>query len=112
VLARRAARAALDEPEPQDDPGPAPEPQPIAVPDRETREWLWRDAGLVRSPEGLERLREAEHPLVRMIADCALLRTETRGGHCRADFPDRDPALDLHHAVVAMRQQTGWEVWT
>ena len=60
----------------------------------------------------LERLLAAEHPLVRMIAECALLRTETRGGHCRADFPERDPALDLHHAVVSMRQQPGWEVWT
>src|SRR4051794_17296192 len=111
VLGRRAARAALAEPEPPDDPGPAPAPEPISVPDRETREWLWRDAGLVRTPEGLERLLAAEHPLVRLIAECALLRTETRGGHCRADHPERDPALDLHHAVVGARRSPSFEVW-
>src|SRR3954447_17738283 len=53
VLGRRAAHAALAEVEPPGDPGLPPAPQPIAVPDRETREWLWRDAGLVRTPEGL-----------------------------------------------------------
>src|SRR4051812_29155097 len=52
VLGRRAAQAALGEAEPPADPGTAPAPAPIAVPDRETRKWLWRDAGLVRTPEG------------------------------------------------------------
>jgi L-aspartate oxidase len=111
VLGRRAARAALAEPEPPAEPGPSPAPEPIAVPDRATREWLWRDAGLVRTPEGLVRLLTADHPLVRLIAECALLRTETRGGHCRADHPERDPALDLHHAVVGMRRYPHFEVW-
>src|SRR4051794_18679926 len=99
VLGRRAAHAALSEPEPAGL-GTPPDPTPIQVPDRATREALWRDAGLVRTPAGLERLSDNEHPLVRQIAACALLRTETRGGHCREDFPARDPALDGRHAVV------------
>jgi L-aspartate oxidase len=110
VLGRRAAHAVLDEPVPGELPAP-PAPTPIPVPDRETREWLWRDAGLVRDPEGLERLRGADHPLVRLIAECALLRTETRGGHCRSDFPELDPGLDLHHAVVGAINHPHFEVW-
>jgi L-aspartate oxidase len=113
VLGRRAARAALDEPEPAAalTEGP-PAPTPIPVPDRAAREALWRDAGLVRTPEGLERLASAEHPLVRMVAACGLLRAETRGGHCRADFPERDPSLDLHHAVVGARRSPAFERWS
>jgi L-aspartate oxidase len=111
VLGRRAAAAALGEPVPGE-PGTPPEPRPIAVPDRAAREALWRDAGLVRDPEGLRRLEQAEHPLVRLIAACALLREETRGGHCRADFLERDPALDLHHAVVGAALEPAFEIWT
>ena len=32
------------------------------------------------------------HPLARLIARCALARTESRGAHLRADHPERDPA--------------------
>jgi L-aspartate oxidase len=110
VLGRRAATAALADPAPGD-PGTPPAPTPLPMPDRATREWLWRDAGLVRTAEGLERLAAAEHPLVRLIAQCALARTETRGAHCRADFPERDPALDLDHAVVGETQNPRWERW-
>jgi hypothetical protein len=41
------------------------------------------------------------HPLVRLVAACALARTETRGAHLRLDFPRRDDALDGLHIVVA-----------
>jgi L-aspartate oxidase len=110
VLGRRAARAGLAEPAQRGSDAP-PAPTPIRVPDRATREALWRDAGLVRSPEGLERLAAHEHPLVRDIAACALLRTETRGGHCRADFPERDPALDGRHAVIGGDAMPDFEYW-
>jgi L-aspartate oxidase len=112
VLGRRAARAALAEPSPPGRPGgPPPAPVALAAPTRAEREALWRDAGLVRDPEGLRRLSSAGHPLVRLIGACALLREETRGGHCRADFPDRDPALDLHHAVVGAGQAPHFDLW-
>ena len=41
------------------------------------------------------------HPLVRAIARCALTREESRGAHQRADHPERDPALDGRHVVLA-----------
>jgi L-aspartate oxidase len=68
--------------------------------ERATREALSRDAGIVRSADGLQRLLDSEHPLVRAIARCALAREESRGAHMRRDHPERDPALDCRHAVV------------
>ena len=52
-------------------------------------------------PEGLSRLLDAPHDLVRRIAAHALLREETRGAHARRDFPRTDPRLDGHHTVTA-----------
>jgi L-aspartate oxidase len=97
VFGARAARAALSEPSvPAGDP---PAARPLPAPSRASREALWRDAGLVREREGLERLLDDPYPLVGSIAAHALLRAETRGAHMRADFPRTDPALDLHHSV-------------
>ena len=36
------------------------------------------------------------HPLVRLVADGALARTESRGGHFRVDHPGEDSALAVH----------------
>src|ERR1019366_8758679 len=94
VFARRAVRAALAE-----DVQPAPSPSagelsdlaataPPPVADAATCETVWRDAGVVRSREGLERLSGNAHPLAALIAHCALARTESRGAHLRAEFPD------------------------
>jgi L-aspartate oxidase len=85
---------------------PAP---PIAEPS--TRAALWNDAGVVRTPAGLRRLLENPHPLARMIAACALARTESRGAHLRADHPERDPALDFRHVLVGGEDPTSWETW-
>jgi L-aspartate oxidase len=89
----------------------APGPTPIPMPSRETREHLWRDAGLVRSADGLRSLLEDPHPLARIVGQCALLREESRGGHQRSDFPQTDPALDGFHAVIRADNAPVFESW-
>jgi L-aspartate oxidase len=84
-------------------------PPPVA--DAATRAALWRDAGIVRSREGLGRLLQDSHPLARLIARCALAREETRGAHMRSDFPQRDPALDHRHVVIGADEEIAWEKW-
>jgi L-aspartate oxidase len=79
--------------------------------DRATREALWRDAGIERTGAQLERLSAASHPLVRLIARCALARTESRGAHQRRDYPRTDPELDRRHAVVDAGGATRWQTW-
>jgi L-aspartate oxidase len=123
VFARRAVAHALAQSAPADrEPSeselaalrelPAP-----PVSDAETRAALWRDAGIVRSADGLQALLASEHPLVRAIAGCALARTESRGAHQRVDFPERNGAFDERHVVVAApgsedEQLTlDWQTW-
>jgi L-aspartate oxidase len=84
-------------------------PPPIAG--HSTRAALSRDAGIVRSEPGLTRLLEDPHPLARLIARCALARNESRGAHQRVDYPERDPALDHRHAVVAADGSLSWQTW-
>jgi L-aspartate oxidase len=98
VFGARSSFAALSEPRTEaDKPPKAPALEP---PSRETRAALWRHAGLVRDRDGLTALAGDPHPLARLIARHALLRAESRGAHMRADFPETDPALDLHHSVT------------
>jgi len=42
--------------------------------------------------------------VARLIGRSALRREESRGGHCRADFPERD---DIHWRVHVVDQATG-----
>jgi L-aspartate oxidase len=104
VFGARAAIAGLEEPDPEAVPGAAvaqpPAPPPLVRPSRATQEALWRDAGIVRTHDGLARLLDDPHPLARLIAACALRREESRGAHQRADFPDVDPVFDHRHAIV------------
>jgi L-aspartate oxidase len=111
VFGRRAALAALDAPPPGTPPPPDP-PPPLPTPSRHTREELSRRAGLVRTDEGLRPLLEDPHPLARLVAACALARTESRGAHRRADHPERDPALDGRHAVVRPGAAPAFQAWT
>jgi aspartate oxidase len=83
------------------------------------RELMWRHAGLFRSREGLmaavDTLERASVPtspttaeewrqsnlvtVARLIARAALRREESRGGHFRADFPERDDRRWKIHVV-------------
>jgi L-aspartate oxidase len=119
VFARRAVTSALSESVPVPVPAPALEGEiealraltaPPAAEDS-TRVALWRDAGIIRSKEGLSRLLEDPHPLAKLIARCALARTESRGAHQRVDHPEADPALDHHHVVVSEQDAVGWQTW-
>src|SRR6185437_2328779 len=75
VFGARAARAALGEPSAAA--GEPPAARALPSPSHASREALWRDAGLVRSRAGLERLLDDPYPLVGVIAAHALLRSET-----------------------------------
>jgi L-aspartate oxidase len=101
VFGRRAALAAAGE---RGVPAPtrsAPRAERAALANDATRSSLWRDAGIVRDGEGLRRLSDDPHLLVRLIARSALAREESRGCHLRSDFPDRDPRLEEGHFVLA-----------
>jgi L-aspartate oxidase len=100
VFAWRAARAALGEPGPPRERAREAALEGPPRPGPQTREAMWRHAGLRRTREGLETLTADPHPLARLIAAGALGREETRGSHVRSDFPETDPALDLSHAVI------------
>jgi L-aspartate oxidase len=95
VFGRRAALAALEEPELAARVASPPFGPDEPVTD-ELREAIWRDCGLVRDAAGLERLRRAPHMLTRLTAECALVREESRGAHFRADFPLEDAAFERH----------------
>jgi L-aspartate oxidase len=93
--------------------------QPFAM--ASIRDLMWRSVGLFRDRDGLERAVEAlgaagntappstpdeyRHlnlvTVARLIAGAALRREESRGGHFRADFPQRDDRRWRVHIVDA-----------
>jgi L-aspartate oxidase len=88
--------------------GPEP-PSPAITAD--SRVALWRYCGLERSGEGLRRLAEDAHPVVKLIADSALAREESRGAHLRTDFPQRNPELDGRHVTQAPHREPELSAW-
>ncbi|HUC76851.1 MAG TPA: L-aspartate oxidase [Vicinamibacterales bacterium] len=99
---------------------------PSALTSNEVRDLMWRSVGLFRIRADLEQAvarldvaaaaAAAAPPadgwrhrnlvtVARLIARSALRREESRGGHCRADFPERD---DIHWRVHVVDQAT-WE---
>jgi L-aspartate oxidase len=102
VFGRRAALAGLDEPAGHGlGAAAAPPSEPVApAPSRETRDAMWRLAGLERDAAALQGLLADPHPLARLVARSALAREESRGAHARADFPGTDPSLDGVHTVI------------
>jgi L-aspartate oxidase len=110
VFGRRAALAALDEPAPTTTP-PPPSATSVAPVPPSTRQALWEQAGIERSPQGLAELERDPHPLARLIARCALAREESRGTHTRSDHPNPKPELDRRHVVVDASGETTWRTW-
>jgi L-aspartate oxidase len=96
----------------------------------ELRALMWRDAGLLRDREGLERAQQGLealamtkptglfrrgvearnlHLVAWLIVESALMRTESRGAHFRTDFPKPNDA-GRRHSVIGR----GWmrhEAW-
>jgi L-aspartate oxidase len=112
VFGIRAARAAAAEPAPTGQASSAEPGSEPPAPSLASREALWRRAGLERDREGLLMLREDPHPLVRLIADSALTRSESRGAHLRRDFPERDRRLDGCHITLRADGRTSVESWS
>jgi L-aspartate oxidase len=115
VFGARAARAATSEPrtarktvEAAAEESPS---TPLMSPSPDSRLALWRAAGLEREQSGLRELGSDPHPLVRLIAACALTRKESRGAHRRLDFPSRDPNLDDQHVVEREGAGPEWQLW-
>jgi L-aspartate oxidase len=114
VFGARAARAALAEPAPLASADAllrcavaAESPAPSAA----SRAALWSHGGLERDEQGLAALTRDPHPLVRLIADCALARRESRGAHRRRDFPELDHRLDGQHVTVVAGGEPTLETW-
>jgi L-aspartate oxidase len=122
VFGRRAALAALDEePAPravaaQALPLPAgPVDAVSAPPERAVSEALrrqvWRQAGVMRGPEGLAELATSPDPVASMVARFALARAESRGVHYRTDAPLAGPAFEGHF-VLRPGRALSLEQWT
>jgi L-aspartate oxidase len=77
----------------------------------ELRHELWVDAGVIRSAYGLENLLYSPATLPRLIAESALAREESRGGHFRSDFPTDDDAF-LAHVVLRQGDEPVLEWWS
>ncbi|HEV7844644.1 MAG TPA: FAD-dependent oxidoreductase [Thermoleophilaceae bacterium] len=118
VFARRAALAACAEPVAGGAASPGAGPASAAAdegmpkpPSEDTRDGLWRHAGLRRDAEGLSWLAGDPFPLARLIGAACLARQESRGAHQRSDFPDTEPELDGMHTLVGTHQEPRFERW-
>jgi L-aspartate oxidase len=110
VFGRRAAAAALAETVPARRPEPS--DWRFDPPTEQTRDAVWRLAGPVRDAARLEQLTEDRYPLAAAIANSALRRRESRGGHLRSDFPGLDPDLDGAHIVLPPGGESRTEAWS
>jgi L-aspartate oxidase len=99
VFGRRAVLAALGEPALPARLDPPPAPPPARVASAELREQVWREAGVIRNPDGLTDLAANADPVASLVARFALARKESRGVHYRIDAPAKDPAFEGHFVL-------------
>ena len=111
VFGGRAARAALDEPASRAGGDEGRATAALELPGPQTRESLWRNAGVERSAEGLRRLLDDPHPLARLVGACGLAREESRGAQLRIDHPHADRQLDGIHTVIGRDREIRFEPW-
>jgi len=131
VFAERVARAVLEAPSMEHVPGARQWSVPVMAPEAATRNaatniraLMWEHAGLERTSAGLRSCLAALESVAatlpsgatdetnmaltaQLIAEAALLREESRGGHYRADFPLPRRAYARRH----MRSRPG-ATWT
>jgi L-aspartate oxidase len=110
VFGRRAALSASREPAVKSV-GPGAASGPPSLPTEQTRNALWRNAGLRRHADGLGLLLDEPLPLARAIAVACIARAESRGAHQRTDHPSPKPALDGMHTLVSADEAPRFERW-
>jgi L-aspartate oxidase len=110
VFGRRAALAALEEPDLPSRPHASSHVEAPELVTPMLRRELWENGGLVRDAAGLERLRSAPHLLTRLVAHSALYRAESRGSHFRADFPLESESF-VGHVVLRQGSEPTLETW-
>jgi L-aspartate oxidase len=110
VFGRRSALAALAEPDASTLPTRPLELAAEAGVTPSLRAALWQHAGLIRNAAGLARLQDAPNLLVRLIAESALVRAESRGVHFREDHPAESDSL-AGHIVLRPGQDVVVEQW-
>ena len=114
VFGRRAGAAARDTSDAGTGPGPATASPDLPGPAlQQLRRSMGRDAGVVRDRAGLTRLLDEIDELrachgdasalvaAKLVASAALDRTESRGGHYRADFPQAAPEAHRTFTTLA-----------
>lgn len=111
VFGRRAALAALAQPASPPRQTPPPPPTGELRPSAELRRALWRDAGLTRSADTLERLLGSDNLLARLLATGALLREESRGVHFRSDHSREDDRFAASHITLEQGREPQLQTW-